>query len=103
MGQGFLVFCFFFFFFPLCLVRKAVGCGLHVLYITDICHAGISNSNPCETFHSFRFGLTKAGGTKEGPVLFSHWSAVDLSSRKVRAEVEKQHVGIFSYLIKTQM
>lgn len=38
------------FFFPLCLVRKAVGCVLHVLYITDICHAGISNSNLCETF-----------------------------------------------------
>lgn len=47
--------------------------------------------------------LTKAGGTKEGPVLFSHWSAVNLSSQKVRAEVEKQHVGVFSYLSKTQM
>lgn len=97
-------FSFFFFFFPLCLVRKAVGCGLHVLYITDICHAGISNSNPCETFHSFRFGLTKAGGTKEGPGI-----VLKLVCRRSQFSKGQRRGGnaacrdFFSYLIKTQM
>lgn len=64
---GFLFFSFSFFFFPLCLVRKAVGCGLHVLYITDICHAGISNSNPCETFIPYDLAWQRQEVQKKGP------------------------------------
>lgn len=81
-GAGFCwVFFFFFafvfiFFFPLCLLRRAVGCGLHVLYITDTVLLGRLSCwdfqpQSLSSSHSFRFGLTKAGGTKEGPVLFS--------------------------------
>lgn len=73
---GFFIFCFcFYFFFPLCLLRRAVGCGLHVLYITDTVLLGRLSCwdfqpRSLSSSHSFRFDLTKAGGTKEGLVLF---------------------------------
>lgn len=52
--------------FPLCYARKAVGCSLHVLYITDLCHAGISNSNPCETFIPSDLAWQRREGYKKG-------------------------------------
>lgn len=40
-----------FFFHPLyALLGRQLRCGLHVLYITDICHAEISNLSSGETF-----------------------------------------------------
>lgn len=49
---------------------SCVYCVLQTLSCWDTCPAGIPSSQPCTRSHSFRFGLTKAGGTKEGPVLF---------------------------------
>lgn len=103
---------FFFFFllflfsvFPLCLLRNAVGCGLYVLYITDTVLLGRLS---CWDFqlqslccsHSFRFGLTKAGGTKEGPVLFSKgqsWGG-KTACRDFQLLNQNSNVSVFIFL-----
>lgn len=43
----------------------------------------------CVKLSSLPVWLTKERGREDGPVLCSHWPAVRLSSRKVRAEVER--------------
>lgn len=60
--------------FPFVLSPEGVGCGLHVLYITDICHAGVSNSNKCETFLPSDWAQ-QGRRSRRRPVLFSRWSA----------------------------
>lgn len=58
-------------FFPFVLIKEGSGmCPVCTVYYRHR-PAGISTSSPWLCSHSFRFGLTKAGGTKEGPALFS--------------------------------
>lgn len=65
---------------------EGVECGLHVLYITDICHAGVSNSNPCETFLPSDQAQQRQEVQKEASAVLT-LVCVDLHSQKVRAEV----------------
>lgn len=66
------------FFSPFVLIKEGSGmCPVCTVYYRqtpscwDTGPAGISSSSPWLHSHSFRFGLTKAGGTKEGRALFS--------------------------------
>lgn len=92
MGQG----------FPFGLSSEGSRCGLHVLYITDICHAGVSNSNPCETFLPSDLARQRQGVQEEGQCC-SHTGLLSVSVLKRSAEVGKQHGGVFSSLIRTQV
>lgn len=71
---------------------EGVGCGLHVLYITDICHAGVSNSNPCETFLPPDRARQRQEVQKETSAVLT-LVCVDLRSQKVRAEVGSRMQG----------
>lgn len=76
------------------------GCGLHVLYITDICHAGMSNSNPCETFLPSDQARQRQEVQKEAS---SHAGLRGPPFPKGQSRGGEPHAGLFSYLIKTQM
>lgn len=78
--------------FPLCAQPGKGGCGLHVLYITDICHAGVPNSNPCETVLPSDRARRRQEVQKEASVVLT-LVCVDLRSQKVRAEVGSRMQG----------
>lgn len=78
--------------FPFVLSLERVGCGLHVLYITDICHAGVPNSNPCETVLPSDRARRRQEVQKEASAVLT-LVCVDLCSQKVRAEVGSRMQG----------